>query len=274
MKFLLIIAILGILVSGSAFAQTSQITIVTDKQSYTTDDVIKITGTLSSPGASNSAVVQVFSPSNILVQIGTFTISPDGTYSTTIKAEGSSWTSDGSYAIKVLYVSPPVTAVASQNILFKVAQQPSAQTPQQGSDQPGTQQTTQPGTPQTNPNADQERQALEKQIQDRIAIANKLKETLNQNVSKSNSQEIPFWVKDSARKWHDGIIDNNGFGKSLQYLVSSGFVKTDVSISPTDSLDHIPPWVKNVAGWWSEGAVQDYDYINSIQFLLDEKIIK
>ncbi len=265
MKFLLIFVALGIM-SGSAFAQTSQITMATDKQSYTTDDMITISGTLSSPGASNSAVIQVFSPSNTLVQIGTFTISPDGTYSTTVKAEGSSWTSDGSYTIKVLYVSPPVTAVASQNILFKISQQPSAQAPQQSSQ-------TQ-GTTQTSPVQDQQKSALEKKIQDRIALANKLKVTLNQNTSQPNSQEIPFWIKDSARRWHDGTIDNTGFGKSIQYMVSSGLVKTDLQISPTDSLDHIPSWVKNVAGWWSEGAIQDYDYINSIQFLLDERIIK
>jgi hypothetical protein len=256
------------ILSGSAFAQAAQITITTDKQSYATDDIITISGTLSSPGASNSGIIQVFSPSNTLVQIGTFTVSPDGKYSTTIKAEGSSWTSDGSYTIKVLYVSPPVTAVASQNILFKIAQQSTAQPPQQSS------QTTQQGINQTTQDADQEKSALEKKIQDRIALANKLKETLNQNASQPSSQDIPFWVKDSARRWHDGTIDNTGFGKSIQYMVSSGLVKTDVQISPTDSLDQIPSWVKKVAGWWSEGTIQDYDYINSIQYLLDDRIIK
>jgi len=274
MKFLLSFVVLGIILSGSAFAQTGQITMATDKKSYTTDDIITISGTLSSPGALNSAVIQVFSPSNTLVQIGTITISPDGTYSTTVKAEGSSWTSDGSYEIKVLYVSPPVTAVASQIISFKVTQS-SAQAPQQDTPQttqPSAPQTNQPGPPQTS--QDQEKSALEKQIQDRIALGNKLKGVLNQNASKTNSQDIPFWVKDSARRWHDGTIDSIGFGKSIQYMVSSGLVKTDVQITHTDSLDHIPTWVKNVAGWWSEGAIQDYDYINSMQFLLDERIIK
>ena len=260
MKFLLIFAILGVVLFTPAFAQAGQITMTTDKQSYGTDDIIKISGTLLSPGASNSAILQVYSPSNILIQVGTFTISPDGKYSTTVKAEGASWNTDGSYTIKVLYVSPPVTAITSQSISFKVVQS-SAQAPQSS-------QTTQ--ATQTNPESNQDNSSLEKQIQDRITIANRLKENLNQNSTQASSPDNLFWVKVAARHWHDGTIDNTQFGKSIQYMESIGLVKTDAINSP----QQIPDWVKNVAGWWAEDAIQDGDYINLIQFLLEDKIIK
>lgn len=252
-----------ILVPSVVFAQSAQITLLTDKQSYVTDDTISISGTIPSLGTSNSAVLQVYNPFKVLVQIGTIPIASDGTFHYTIKTEGQSWQTSGSYQIKVIYVSTPVLATATANVDFKVQSQiqPSPPTIQQPT------QTQAPSTNTTVVTADTQT-PVEEQIKQRIALANKLKEHLDQ----STSSEIPFWVKDTARKWHDGAIDNAGYSKDIQYFVSSGLVKADVR--PTDSFEHIPSWLKDVSNWWSQGLVSDDDYVNSIQFLLDEKIIK
>lgn len=260
-------AIALIIIPSTAFAQSAtQIVILTDKQSYNTGDTISVSGTISSLGASNSAVMQVYNPFNVLVQIATISVASNGAFHGIIKAEGQSWANDGLYQIKVLYVSTPILATASASIDFKTTSQPAvtqssqpSQTPPDMSSNTNTTQTITPGT--TIP--------FDEQVKQRIALADKLKQQLDQ----SNTVEIPFWVKDTARKWHDGTITNAEFSKDIEYFISSGLVKTTEQVTPSGTFDHIPSWQKEVAGWWSQGLVSDYDYVNSIQFLLDQKII-
>ena len=274
---MLLLAIVLITVPSIAFAQSAaQITLLTNKQSYTTGDTVTISGTISSLGASNSAVLQVYNPFNVLVQIGTINVAPDGTFSTTIKAQGQSWDNNGSYQIKVLYISTPILATATVNVDFKATQTPSSPIqsppppppaiPSSSQATPTTQTSTQ-NTTQTIVQSNN--QTVEEQIKQRIALANKLKQQLDQGTT----TQIPFWVKDTARKWHDGTIDNAAFSKDIQYFISSRLVKTNVQITPTETFEHIPSWVKQVTNWWAQDDIKDYDYVNIIQFLLDENII-
>ena len=262
----IIFALVLIATPSLAFAQSPQITLLTDKQSYVTGDTITVSGQVSSLGSSNSAVLQVFNPFNVLVQIGTINLAPDGTFSKTVKAEGQSWTSDGSYQIKVLYVSTPILATSTANVNFKATQSQSISSP---TTQPPP--TSQPTTqPTQNPSqVPDDQTSIEEQIKQRIALANKLK----QQIEQTTTTQIPLWVKDTAQKWHDGTVDNAAFGKDIQYLISSGLVKASGQVTPTSTFD-VPSWQKKVAEWWSQGLVSDYDYVNSIQYMLDKKIIK
>src|SRR6478752_1472121 len=114
MRITLLFALVLIATPGIALAQSATpIILMTDKQSYVTGDTISLSGTISSLGSSSSAVLQVFNPFNVLVQIGTINIAPDGTFSKTIKAAGESWANDGSYQIKVIYISTPILATAT-----------------------------------------------------------------------------------------------------------------------------------------------------------------
>ena len=267
----MIFALVLVATPGLVFAQSPQITLLTDKQSYVTGDTISISGTISSLGSSNSAVLQVFNPFNVLVQIGTINLAPDGTFSKTIKAAGESWASDGSYQIKVLYVSTPILATATANVNFKAVQSTPSQsqtTQPPSASQPPPSQPTQ--NTQNPPQAPDDQTSIEEQIQQRIALANKLK----QQIENTATTQIPSWVRDTAQKWHDGTVDNAGFSKDIQYMITSGLVKISGQVTPTTTFEYIPSWQKKVADWWSQGLVSDYDYVNSIQYLLDKKVIK
>ena len=267
----MIFALVLIATPGLVFAQSPQITLLTDKQSYVTGDTISISGTISSLGSSNSAVLQVFNPFNVLVQIGTINLAPDGTFSKTIKAAGESWASDGSYQIKVLYVSTPILATATANVNFKAVQSTPSQsqtTQPPSASQPPPSQPTQ--NTQNPPQVPDDQTSIEQQIQQRIALANKLK----QQIENTATVQIPFWVKDTAQKWHDGMVDNAGFSKDIQYMITSGLVKVSGQVTPSTTFEYIPSWQKKVAEWWSQGLISDYDYVNSIQYLLDKKVIK
>ena len=215
MKFNLILLVTLLMIPSIAFAQSSpSIIITTDKPTYTTGDVITLSGVISSLGSSNSAVLQVYNSFNVLVQIGTIPIASDGSFSTKIKAEGQTWSNDGSYTIKVLYVSTPILATTSKNIDFKAVStsqstvtptsppQPAPQTPPQTTPSIAPQ-TLPPPTQQSPPSANtqnntktttsQNQDSVEEQIKKRIEIANKLKQELNQNgnPSQENSPGIP-----------------------------------------------------------------------------------
>ena len=41
----------------------------------------------------------------------------------------------------------------------------------------------------------------------------------------SSSQQVPLWVKSTARWWADGKIDENEFLKGIQFLVENGIIK-------------------------------------------------
>lgn len=258
---------------GIAFAQSPQITISANKQSYTTNDTITISGTISNPGASNSAVLQVYDPYNILIQIGNVNLSSDGKFSTSIKAEGPSWKNDGTYTIKIIYVSPPTNLVAQQTIGFK------AGTIVQNIQQPSIPANN---TVKQNATIAQDQQTpFEEQVKQRIEFAKKLREALNSSKQESQGTEtanqnntIPFWVKDTARRWHDGAVDNESFGKVIQYMISAGLVTPKYAVTPSDAFEHIPFWLKNTAQWWTQGIVSDETFYDSIQYLLDKNIIK
>ncbi len=227
----------------------TQLTVSTDKSSYAAGDTITISGKLLNPGDANTAVLQVYNTFNVLMQIGVINIAPDGTYTTHIKAEGSGWNTNGTYAIKVLYVSPPANAVASTTISFSTIQIQTAQptVSQQSTPQTVPQQTVpQRSVPQSTPQA-----------------------TLP-----ATPVQIPFWAKDTARKWHDGIVPNAEFGKVIQFMISSGLVKTSQQITSQDLFENIPLWVRAPAGWWSQGLISDSDFADMVQFLLNNDVIK
>jgi hypothetical protein len=282
----ILFAIVLITVPSTAFAQSAtQITILTDKQSYVTGDTISFSGTISSLGASNSAVFQVYNPFNVLVQIGTMPVASDGSFHDTVKTEGQSWSNDGLYQIMILYVSTSILATSTVDVTFKATQSPPvvssspAYVPQQNPQQSIPQQNPQPATPQSQTvqqtngtivTPSDTQIPIQEQIQQRIALANKLKQQLDQGTT----TEIPFWVKDTAQKWHDGTIDNAGFSKDIQYFISSGLIKADKPMTPTDTFDHIPLWVKQVTSLWTKGVISDYSYVNAIQFLLNDDVIR
>ena len=86
--------------------------------------------------------------------------------------------------------------------------------------------------------------------------------------------QIPTWVKNNARWWSEGQIEDNDFVKGLQYLIQSEIIKIPQTQSQTNSSQQIPIWIKNNAGWWANGTITDGDFVKGIQYLMQEDIIQ
>ncbi|MGH7747675.1 MAG: hypothetical protein ACREQ5_23385, partial [Candidatus Dormibacteria bacterium] len=86
--------------------------------------------------------------------------------------------------------------------------------------------------------------------------------------------QIPFWIKNNAKWWHDGKLDDAMFLSGIQYLIDNKIIK----IPPTESLkanhSQVPAWIKNDAGWWSDGSVSDQEFVKALEYLVSQRIIK
>src|SRR5260370_1587756 len=94
-----------------SFAQTApNITVTTDKSSYTINDSIVISGVVKSVVPGTPITIQIFNANNNLVNADQIAVSQDGTYSdTNIKAKGPFLPSSGTYTVTVEYC-PTLTA--------------------------------------------------------------------------------------------------------------------------------------------------------------------
>jgi hypothetical protein len=86
---------------------------------------------------------------------------------------------------------------------------------------------------------------------------------------------IPIWVKNNAKYWHDGAIDDSTFAQGIQYMIKQGII----TIPPTQSGQAspgvaIPAWVKNNAGYWATGDIDDATFVKGVQYLITAGIIQ
>ena len=94
--------ILTVLISGTAFAETSIISVQTDDNNYDEGDTILISGTVSIIIGDTPVTLQLFKEGN-MIQVAQFAVSQDGNFSHTIIAEGPQWKNEGEYTVKVVY---------------------------------------------------------------------------------------------------------------------------------------------------------------------------
>ena len=104
--------ILTIIVSGTAFAEDSLISVQTDDNDYDEGDTILISGEISTIIGDTQITMQLFegdcsefTNACNLIDIAQIEVSRDGNYFHTLIAQGPLWKSPGDYTIKVVYGS-------------------------------------------------------------------------------------------------------------------------------------------------------------------------
>ena len=113
---------------------------------------------------------------------------------------------------------------------------------------------------------------------DRVEVlANWLEEeTQKQFEEKAQKTGIPEWVRNTAKWWSEGSIDDRDFVGGIQYLIKVKIMKipeTTQSIT-SEGSNEIPYWIKNNAEWWSQGLISDDEFVKGIQYLVQQGIIK
>ena len=85
---------------------------------------------------------------------------------------------------------------------------------------------------------------------------------------------IPEWIRNNAKWWSDGKIDDSTFIQGIRYLIQEKIMKIPSTTQGTGTgTNQIPSWIKNNAGWWADGSIDDKTFVQGIQFLIQNRIL-
>lgn len=102
----------------------------------------------------------------------------------------------------------------------------------------------------------------------------KINLALNKNPS-PDPKIVPEWVKNNAKWWSDGQIDDAAFTQAIQYLIAEDIVEIPDLPYPASWQDKdVPSWVKNNAKWWADNLIEEDDFIKAIKFLVEKGVIQ
>jgi len=93
--------------------------------------------------------------------------------------------------------------------------------------------------------------------------------------SSSLKPEIPEWIKNNARWWAEGQIDDKSFVQGIQFMVKNKIISIPkTNEGSQEASEDIPGWIKNNARWWAEGQIDENSFIQGIQHLIKIGLIK
>ena len=112
-------------------------------------------------------------------------------------------------------------------------------------------------------------------------------------VEKSITEEsvVPQWIRNNAKWWVDGTINDVTFISAIQHLIKENIItissdlqetysRNDNSVESSNSnatektnTQTIPPWIKDTTRFWVEQKLDDQAFLNALQFLINDKII-
>lgn len=93
-------------------------------------------------------------------------------------------------------------------------------------------------------------------------------------MSEESTVLVPSWVRQYARWWSTGAIDDAQFAVRIGDLIRQNVItiEGDITIAPNQSKS-IPGWFKNNATWYADGHITDEDFLRGIQYLIEREII-
>ena len=87
-------------------------------------------------------------------------------------------------------------------------------------------------------------------------------------------ERIPEWLKNNAKWWAEGQIDDDSFIQGIQFLIKEGIMTISSTEQKTVGSDNeIPSWVRNNAKWWAEGQISEGDFVRGIEYLVEKRIL-
>ncbi len=82
---------------------------------------------------------------------------------------------------------------------------------------------------------------------------------------------LPAQIKNDAKYWMQGSLQDSYFAKDIQYLDIHGLIH--IPQSSYSQTSYVPHWFKQVVGWWTEGEISNNELLHTIQWLVDYNIV-
>ncbi|MCV0430045.1 polysaccharide deacetylase family protein [Nitrosopumilus sp.] len=89
----------------------------------------------------------------------------------------------------------------------------------------------------------------------------------------TSEQSVPVWIKNNARWWADGTIEDKTFVQGIEYMVKNGIIKVSEKSQTNTSEQSVPVWIKNNARWWADGTIEDKTFVQGIEYMVKNGII-
>lgn len=104
----------------------------------------------------------------------------------------------------------------------------------------------------------------------------KKQETTSKSTQKEIiTQNVPDWVKNTAKWWSEEKISDSDFSTGIEFLIKEKIIKIpEAKKSGSETVQKIPGWIKNNAGWWASGKITDDDFVKGIEYLVKVGIIR
>ncbi|MGY5144111.1 MAG: polysaccharide deacetylase family protein [Candidatus Nitrosopumilus sp. bin_32a] len=96
------------------------------------------------------------------------------------------------------------------------------------------------------------------------------------SIGKINSNlvvTVPEWIKNNAKWWAEGSIDDKTFVQGIEYLITEKIINVSEESQTSKTIQNIPKWIKNNAKWWAEGSIDDKTFVQGIEYLVKNGII-
>ncbi|MBS3925436.1 MAG: peptidase [Nitrosarchaeum sp.] len=97
-------------------------------------------------------------------------------------------------------------------------------------------------------------------------------EKVTQNI-KTEQIVIPDWIRNNAKWWSEGMIENSDFVSGIEYLIKNNIIDVPVMQQEIIETKEIPSWIKNNAGWWADKLISDEEFVKGIQYMITNGII-
>jgi len=265
----------------------------TNKSLFHKDDSLIISGNVSYDAEMPFVTIQIFTPGKSnFAGVDQVPVNSDGSFSATFHAGGPTWTSDGSYSIKITYDGSMEKSIEYKKLSTTSNPSPSNPSPSNPSPlNPSplnlTPSTEPPSTELTTPTpkpilgfVDPEKDPHH--YIDRYNNEAIYKEWFDENYPGYTIKEavgipefIPQWVKDNALGWADGKTGESDFVSGIEYMLNEKIIyipDLPEQASTTDK-EAVPDWIKNNAKWWANEQIDEDEFVNSLKFLIQEGII-
>jgi len=88
-------------------------------------------------------------------------------------------------------------------------------------------------------------------------------------------EKVPSWIKNNAKWWSEGLINDSEFGTGIQYMIKQNVITIfGLPESAEIGEETIPEWVKINAGLWSDGTITEDEFVFGIKYLVEQGIIR
>jgi len=282
---------------SSAFGTVEDFT--TSKSVYYTDEQLSISGNVSYDPEIPFVTIQIFTPGKSnFADFNTVPVNSDGSFSTNFHVGGPTWTSDGSYSIKVTY-----DGSMEKSIEYKKSSTTTSTTPEPST---GTSTTPEPSTgtstipePSTGTSTTPEPPIESPFTTLKLQIPNfpSLDESPQYYIDRYNNDadykswfdsQFPFNSINDIVGYKLTPVDNfPSVDKSPQYYIDRynnepNYKSWFDSQFPNTSIYNIlgyadpvplPPEMKLDAELWATGKITDSEFVTGIEFMLENNII-